>query len=80
MQTRIYKEIRGITILTIVTISESKLITSRLLNNKAHRLDIELNGTIKDLLDKSQRVSEFTNDMYMMLSEIEVDKSIDVVA
>ena len=53
---------------TTITIEPTKIYTSRLLDNKMVRLDVELDGTMADMIAKCERVSLLTNDMYKMLA------------
>ena len=56
---------------TTMTIEETMLYTSRLYNNKMIRLDVELNGTLKDMIEKADRVSKLSNEIYCMLAKIQ---------
>jgi hypothetical protein len=55
---------------TTMTITETKLLTSRIVNNKMLRLNVELDGTMLDMLTKCERVSKLSNDIYLELSRI----------
>ena len=57
---------------TTITIEETKILTSRLLDNKMVRLDVELDGTMVDMIAKCERVSKLTNDMYKMLANVQL--------
>ena len=58
---------------TIMTIEESRVYTSRHINNKLVRLVVSLDGTTQDLIAKCDRVSNLTDTMYKMLSEISMN-------
>ena len=55
---------------TTITIEVDKLYTSRNISNKMIRLDIDLIGTMEDMIKKAERVNSLTNEMYKMLSEV----------
>ena len=62
---------------TTITIEPTKIYTSRLLDNKMVSLDVELDGTMADMIAKCERVSLLTNDMYKMLANVQLSHDVD---
>lgn len=62
---------------TNMTIEVDNLYTSRFISNKMIRLDVSLNGTNEDLINKATTISSLTNEMFKQFSEISSQVSDD---
>lgn len=62
---------------TTITVEPAKICTSRLLDNKMVRLDVELDGTMADMIAKCDMVSLLTNDIYKMLANVQLSHDVD---
>jgi hypothetical protein len=57
---------------TTINIEEFRILTSRLIDSRLITLDVEVDGTIGNMIEKCERVSRLTNDMYKMLADVQV--------
>lgn len=71
MQVTIKTKVGLESLTTTMTIEEYMLYTSRLYNSKLIRLNVELNSTIKDAIEKAERISKLSNEMYCMLANVQ---------
>jgi hypothetical protein len=55
---------------TTITIEPLTIYTSRLIDNHMCKINVNLDGTIEDMITKCERVSKLSNDMYKELSRI----------
>jgi len=55
---------------TTITIESNKLYTSRQLGYRMYAIIVAVDGTIEDMLIKSERVSKLDDDLYKQFSEL----------
>ena len=55
---------------TTITIDGNKLLTSRFISNRLHKVVLDLDGSIGDFGIKAKRVSELDDQLYIEFSEI----------
>lgn len=58
---------------TTITVEPAKIYTSRLLDNKMYSLEVELDGTVADMIAKCERVNSLDNELYKQFSELAHD-------
>ena len=59
-----------------IDVVKNEMVTSRLLNNKVYRININLDGTIGDLGTKVTRVSSLDNENYVEFARIQLSNNI----
>jgi len=72
MQTTIKTIVEFEPVSTTITIASNMLYTSRIINTKLTKLNIELSNNLQEALAKVDRISLLSNDNYLMLAEIQV--------
>jgi len=55
---------------TTITIETCTIYTSRLISNHLYQLNVDVDGTIEDLLAKCDRVSKLSNELYIEFDKI----------
>ena len=59
-----------------IDVVKNEMVTSRLLNNKIYRINMNLDGTIGDLGAKARRVSLLSDDDYITFAKIPLSNDI----
>ena len=59
-----------------IDVVKNEMITSRLLNNKIYRINMNLDGTIGDLGAKVRRVSLLSDEDYITFAKIQLSNDI----
>jgi len=55
-----------------IDVVKNEMVTSRLLNNKIYRINMNLDGTIGDLGAKARRASLLSDDDYITFAKIQL--------